>query len=63
VATGCAERFTEFYGPRESNFSVMASPVPGGLSVYFHDLGDEMAGPTYAGASVSVGKSALGRNN
>jgi len=38
VATGVAETFTEHYEPLERTFSVKASPIPGGVSVYFHDV-------------------------
>jgi diguanylate cyclase (GGDEF)-like protein len=38
AATGVAETFTEHYEPLERSFSVKASPIPGGISVYFHDV-------------------------
>jgi diguanylate cyclase (GGDEF)-like protein len=41
VESGSSERFTAYYGPLDTTFSVKASPVPGGISVYFHDVGAE----------------------
>jgi diguanylate cyclase (GGDEF)-like protein len=38
AATGCSESFVEFYPPLETTFAVKASPVPGGLSIYLHDV-------------------------
>jgi diguanylate cyclase (GGDEF)-like protein/PAS domain S-box-containing protein len=44
VASGRAQRFTEFHAPSERSFSVMASPIPGGVSVYFHEVTGEVDG-------------------
>jgi diguanylate cyclase (GGDEF)-like protein len=41
VATGRCERFSAYYAPLETTFSVKASSVPGGISVYFHEVGGE----------------------
>jgi diguanylate cyclase (GGDEF)-like protein/PAS domain S-box-containing protein len=41
ATTGRPERFTEFHAPLETTFSVVASPLPGGISVYFHDVSEE----------------------
>jgi diguanylate cyclase (GGDEF)-like protein len=38
--SGRSERFVESYTPLETPFSVLASPVPGGVSVYFHEVGE-----------------------
>jgi diguanylate cyclase (GGDEF)-like protein len=38
AATGRSESFVEFYGPLETTFAVKASAVPGGLSIYLHDV-------------------------
>jgi diguanylate cyclase (GGDEF)-like protein len=40
-ATGRRERFTEYYAPLETTFSILANPVRGGISVYFHEVSDE----------------------
>jgi diguanylate cyclase (GGDEF)-like protein/PAS domain S-box-containing protein len=40
AATGVAERFVEPYEPLQTRFSVKASPIEGGISVYFHDVTD-----------------------
>jgi len=42
VANGSSQRFTAHYAPLETTFSVKASPVPGGVSVYLHDVGAEL---------------------
>jgi diguanylate cyclase (GGDEF)-like protein len=64
IATGVAETFTEHYEPLERTFSVKASPIPGGISVYFHDVSGWIepgaeAGRTLAGQPAS-GTRALG---
>ena len=41
AATGRSERFIEFHTPLDATFSVVASPLPGGISVYFHDVSEE----------------------
>jgi diguanylate cyclase (GGDEF)-like protein len=41
LASGRSERFVEHYEPLGTTFSVRASPIPGGLSVYFHDVSAE----------------------
>ncbi len=46
LASGSSERFFEHYEPLGTTFSVKASPVPGGISVYFHDVGEEAKVPT-----------------
>jgi len=38
VETGQSETFTEFYGPLDRTFSIKASPLAGGVSVYLHDV-------------------------
>ncbi len=42
LASGSSERFVEHYEPLGTTFSVRASPIPGGLSVYFHDVSAEV---------------------
>ena len=42
LANGISERFVEHYEPLGTTFSVRASPLPGGLSVYFHDVSAEV---------------------
>ena len=57
AATGQAQQFTEAYGPLGRTFSVKASPLNDGISVYFHDASDDEPrmgtaadSPTAAGA-------------
>ncbi len=38
LSTGASETFIEHYEPLGRSFSVKASPLNGGLSVYFHDI-------------------------
>jgi diguanylate cyclase (GGDEF)-like protein/PAS domain S-box-containing protein len=45
AASGVSETFTEVYEPLGTTFSVKASSVPDGISVYFHDVSDWHAEP------------------
>ncbi len=45
LASGHSERFVEHYEPLGTTFSVKASPIPGGISVYFHDVGEQTEVP------------------
>lgn len=51
IATGVAETFTEHYEPLDRRFSVKASPIPGGISVYFHDVSGGVGGEPRGGGS------------
>ena len=56
AATGRPQLFTERYGPLNRTFSVKASPLDDGISVYFHgvsgepDVGIAAHSPASAGA-------------
>jgi len=44
AATGRAQQFIEAYGPLDRTFSVKASPLNDGISVYFHAVSEEPHG-------------------
>ena len=39
-STGTSETFVEYYAPLDRTFSIKASPLGEGLSVYLHDIGE-----------------------
>jgi diguanylate cyclase (GGDEF)-like protein len=58
AATGRPERFIEFYAPLDATFSVVASPLPGGISVYLHDVSEE-GGPSSSSVEQPRGSTRL----
>jgi diguanylate cyclase (GGDEF)-like protein len=64
AATGRSESFVEFYPPLETTFAVKASPVPGGLSIYLHDVSASRLALTHgvgnSGANPGLTRSGMG---
>jgi diguanylate cyclase (GGDEF)-like protein len=54
AATGRSESFVEFYPPLETTFAIKASSVPGGLSIYLHEVSTIALGSALRTADGSV---------